>query len=58
MEGISVHADSASVNLNFWVTPDDANLDPTSGGLVVYPRAPPTSGTAEDKANDKVSETQ
>lgn len=56
MDGISVHADSASVNLNFWVTPDDANLDPNSGGLVVYPREPPSSGAAEGKANDMVSE--
>ena len=41
MDGIGVHADNAAVNLNFWVTPDDANLDPSSGGLVVYPKAPP-----------------
>jgi hypothetical protein len=32
----TTHADFASVNVNFWVTPDDANLDKTSGGLVVY----------------------
>ena len=30
------HADFAAVNVNFWITPDDANLDKTSGGLVVY----------------------
>lgn len=36
-----MHADHAAVNLNFWVTPDEANLDPSSGGLVVYPKAPP-----------------
>ena len=34
--GIGVHADAAAVNVNFWITPDDANLDPESGGLVVY----------------------
>ena len=34
--GISVHADFAAVNVNFWITPSAANLDPTSGGLVVY----------------------
>ena len=34
--GIKAHADTAAVNMNFWVTPDDANLDPTRGGLVVY----------------------
>ncbi|MBS0336697.1 MAG: hypothetical protein JSS40_07785 [Proteobacteria bacterium] len=34
--GIAVHADIAAVNVNFWVTPDAANLDPESGGLVVH----------------------
>ena len=34
--GIKVHADFAAVNVNFWVTPDSANLDHNSGGLVVY----------------------
>jgi len=34
--GIKVHADVAKVNINFWLTEDDANLDPSSGGLVVY----------------------
>ena len=30
------HADFAAVNVNFWITPDEANLDRDSGGLVVY----------------------
>ena len=34
--GLGVHADDAAVNVNLWVTPDEANLDPSSGGLVVY----------------------
>jgi hypothetical protein len=34
--GSTVHADFAAVNVNFWITPDDANLDPESGGLIVY----------------------
>ncbi|CAN0232315.1 unnamed protein product, partial [Scytosiphon promiscuus] len=55
MEGISVHADSASVNLNFWVTPDEANLDPSSGGLVVYPKAPPNGGAEEGSGDTEVS---
>lgn len=53
MDGIAVHADSASVNLNFWVTPDDANLDPDSGGLVVYPKVPPEKGAAADHQPEK-----
>ena len=36
LSGIKVHADEASVNVNFWITPDEANLDPSSGGLIVY----------------------
>ena len=47
-EGISVHADEAAVNLNIWLTPDDANLDPASGGLVVYTAKPPATATAEE----------
>ena len=34
--GIKPHADAAAVNVNFWITPTSANLDPSSGGLVVY----------------------
>lgn len=32
----TVHADFAAVNVNFWITPNDANLDPESGGMVIY----------------------
>jgi tetratricopeptide (TPR) repeat protein len=32
----SVHADFAAVNVNFWVTPTEANLDESSGGLLIY----------------------
>ena len=35
-KGIHVHADFAAINVNFWITPNSANLDPSSGGLVVY----------------------
>ena len=34
--GIATHADFAAVNVNFWVTPDEANRDPSSGGLVIH----------------------
>lgn len=34
--GTRLHADFAAVNVNFWITPDDANLDPQSGGLIVW----------------------
>ncbi len=42
LDGIEMHADIAAVNLNFWITPDAANLDPETGGLVVWDKeAPP-----------------
>lgn len=42
-DGIGIHADIARVNINCWITPDDANLDPpgTSGGMVIVPARPP-----------------
>lgn len=33
---VTTHADFAAINVNFWITPEDANLDETSGGLVIY----------------------
>ncbi|MEU4169286.1 hypothetical protein AB0F46_20730 [Streptomyces sp. NPDC026665] len=33
---VTTHADFAAVNVNFWVTPNDANADENSGGLVVH----------------------
>ena len=41
MSGIRIHADQAAVNVNFWITPDEANLDPDHGGLVVWDVKPP-----------------
>ena len=31
-----MHADFAAINVNCWITPDKANLNSASGGLVVY----------------------
>jgi Tetratricopeptide repeat len=41
LRGINIHADFAAVNVNFWITPDDANLDPHSGGLVIWDKPAP-----------------
>lgn len=41
MGGTRVHADFAAVNVNFWITPDEANRDPDGGGLVVWDKAAP-----------------
>jgi tetratricopeptide (TPR) repeat protein len=37
---IEAHADDGAVSVNFWVTPDAANLRPGSGGLAIC-RVPP-----------------
>ena len=35
--GIGLHRDSAFVvNVNLWLTPDSANLEPSRGGLVIF----------------------
>jgi tetratricopeptide (TPR) repeat protein len=41
LQGIGVHADAAAVNVNFWITEDEANLEPEGGGLLVYKHAAP-----------------
>ena len=45
--GIGAHIDPARANFNFWVTPDDANLDATSGGMVVWRK----KSSADDDAS-------
>lgn len=36
LPALGTHADAAAVNVNFWITEDEANLDPEHGGLLVY----------------------
>ncbi len=38
---LNMHADAAAVNVNFWITPDEANLDLTCGGLTVWDKEAP-----------------
>ena len=40
-QGVGAHTDYAAVTLNFWITPDTANLAPDRGGLVVYKKKQP-----------------
>lgn len=47
LKGINIHADQAAVNVNFWITPDEANLNPDSGGLVVWNVAAPADWDPE-----------
>lgn len=48
LTGINMHADFASVNVNFWITPEDACLDKATGGLVIYDVPAPREWTYED----------
>ncbi|MCA0201446.1 MAG: tetratricopeptide repeat protein [Proteobacteria bacterium] len=48
LKGITIHADQAAVNVNFWITPDDANLNPDRGGLVIYDANAPADWEAAD----------
>jgi tetratricopeptide (TPR) repeat protein len=48
MKGINLHADYAKVNVNFWITPDEACLDKNSGGMVIYDVPVPSSWSFED----------
>ena len=53
--GIPVHADFAAVNVNFWVTPDDANLDPAGGGLIVWDKEAPLDWDFAKYNNDQAA---
>jgi hypothetical protein len=47
-EGINVHADDASINVNFWITPDQANLNKKTGGLKIWNKLPPKEWDFEE----------
>ncbi len=53
MQGLNMHADAAAVNVNFWITPDEANLNPDSGGLVVWDKEAPDDWDFVEYNNDK-----
>jgi len=41
LNALGTHADAAAVNVNFWITEDEANLDPEHGGLLVHTQDAP-----------------
>lgn len=49
--GIDIHADQSDISLNFWITPDSANLQPGGGGLDVWDVAAPADWTFDDYNN-------
>ncbi len=52
LKGIEVHADEAAVNLNFWITPDAANANPNTGGLLLWDQMPPLDWRFDDYNSD------
>ncbi len=50
---VDVHADDATVSVNFWVTPTEANLAPGRGGLVVCRVPPPDDWEIKDYDADR-----
>jgi tetratricopeptide (TPR) repeat protein len=55
LKGVNIHADFAAVNVNFWITPDEANLDPEHGGLIVWDVAAPLDWDFATYNNDEAA---
>lgn len=43
--GTNIHADNSNVNVNLYIVPDEANLDPDSGGMEIWDAAAPDMQT-------------
>ena len=56
LPGTDIHGDDADFSLNLWITPDSANLDPSSGGLVIWDKKAPSDWSYGDynSGGDKV----
>ena len=48
LPGTDIHADDADFSVNLWITPDSANLDPRTGGLVVWDKTAPSDWSFDD----------
>ncbi|MEQ9449686.1 MAG: hypothetical protein RLN70_12410, partial [Rhodospirillaceae bacterium] len=55
LEGIKIHADQAAVNVNFWITPDEANRNPNSGGIIIWDKAAPKDWEPEKYNGDEAA---
>ena len=43
------------MNVNFWISPDDANQEPESGGLIVHTRTAPLSWDFQNFNDDETA---
>jgi Flp pilus assembly protein TadD len=51
--GVPVHADDGKISINFWLTPEEANLNPETGGLTFWKERVPVNffgKTSEEKS--------
>jgi hypothetical protein len=48
LPGTDIHGDNADFSLNLWITPDSANLDPSTGGLVFWDKTAPSDWSYQD----------
>ncbi len=55
LKALERHADFAAVNVNFWITPDEANLDPQTGGLVIWDKEAPLDWDFETYNSDQAA---
>jgi tetratricopeptide (TPR) repeat protein len=55
LKGVNIHADFAAVNVNFWITPDEANRDRDSGGLIIWDKAAPLDWDFPRYNNDEAA---
>ena len=53
MKGINVHADFAAVNVNFWITRNQACLDPDKGGLIIWDTEAPKAWSFQTYNGDE-----
>jgi len=54
--GIGIHADAAAVNVNIWLTPDEARR--AGGGLDVYMQLPPDEAAVHEFNHDFATEAE
>ena len=56
--GSDLRSEDAAVTVVLWVTADQANLDRSSGGLMVYQEQPPCKGNCEQSFNYDAGQTE
>ena len=54
MKGIKIHADYATININFWITPDKANLNKNTGGLLIWDKESPKNWNFDKYNNNHI----